>query len=166
MEKIKTDFSKIKGWGIDTDPKNEPTYPIKHYTGDDHKRINWERPALQPVSVEVLVSTERPNVSAVYGSPNPPSGLSGVLRRNAFKYSENRLKHWLRLLIADRIDIVEGIFSDIFHGRVPRLAKERGWGALWKYAPGILIRKIIVRLLILTAVVTLIVYEYFYKTRN
>ena len=36
-------YAHIKGWGIDADPENEPTYPMKNWTGDDHKRINWER---------------------------------------------------------------------------------------------------------------------------
>ncbi|HEY0058952.1 MAG TPA: hypothetical protein VGB56_07435, partial [Flavisolibacter sp.] len=60
-------YSHIKGWGIDADPRNEPTYPMKVYTGDDHKRLNWERPTLQPVTVEVLHSNERPNMTATFG---------------------------------------------------------------------------------------------------
>ncbi|MGB4399920.1 MAG: hypothetical protein WBJ10_11160 [Daejeonella sp.] len=50
---------------------------MKNYTGDDHNRINWERPEQQKESVEILHSNERPSVSAVFGTTSPPSGLSG-----------------------------------------------------------------------------------------
>jgi hypothetical protein len=131
----------IKGWGIDADPKNEPTYPMKHYTGDDHKRINWERPTLQQETVEVLHSNERPSLSAVFGTSVPPSGLSGTIRRLAFKYSESSYGHWLPLLLADRINIVEGIIDDFKKGEVPNIIKERGWTAEFKHNPKGLIKK-------------------------
>ena len=47
MEKISDKYRNIPGWGIDADPANEPTYPIKNYTGDDFERLNYERPPLQ-----------------------------------------------------------------------------------------------------------------------
>jgi hypothetical protein len=151
-------YRKIKGWNIDTNPDDEPTYPMKKYTGDDHKRIHWQRPSQQKQTVEILKSTERPALPAVYGTALPPSGLSGAIRRFAYKYSENRFRHWLPLLMADRIDVVEGIFSDLIHGRIPNLVGERGWGALWKYNRPLLMRKIAVRLLVAGAVAGAILY--------
>jgi hypothetical protein len=142
MESKEKDFSHIKGWGIDADPKNEPTYPIKKYTGDDHNRINWERPPLQPITVEVLKSNERPNVTAVFGTVAPPSGLSGAIRRYAFKYSESSYGHWLPLLLADRVNVVEGFIDDLKQGHVPNIFAEKGWGAEWKYNRKGLIRKV------------------------
>lgn len=126
-------FAHIKGWGIDADPKNEPTYPMKHYTGDDHKRSNWERPTLQNPDFEMLKSTERPTLSAVVGDAPAPSGVSGMIRRYAFHFSENRLRHWLLLIAADRVNVVEGIFSDLIHGKVPNIPKEKGIGADWEH---------------------------------
>jgi hypothetical protein len=140
MEKISNDskvneqdFTHIKGWGIDADPENEPTYPMKHYTGDDHKRLNWERPPLQPETVEILQSIERPSPSAVFGTSTPPSGLSGQIRRWAFQYSEDSYLHWLPLVLADKINVVEGIVDDIKKGHIPNIIEERGWKAEWKY---------------------------------
>src|SRR5690606_39028405 len=100
--------SHIKGWGVDADPENDPTYPMKLYTGDDHRRLDWERPPQQPETVEILHSNERPTVPAVFGTTLPPSGLSGAIRRQAFKYSESSFGHWLPLLLADRVHVVEG----------------------------------------------------------
>jgi hypothetical protein len=149
----------ISGWAIDADPLDEPNYPIKHYTGDDHLRKNWQRPALQThKDIEILMSTERPSLSAVFGSRQTPKGLSGALRRFAFRYSENMYRHWLSLLLADRIDVIESFFGDIFHGRIPRFFGERGWGALAKFSPWVLFRKIVVRLVILALIVLFVVY--------
>ncbi|WP_345955556.1 hypothetical protein [Mucilaginibacter sp. PAMB04168] len=142
MESTEKDFSHIKGWGVDADPKNEPTYPMKKYTGDDHKRINWVRPPLQPVTVEILHSNERPNVTAVFGTVAPPSGLSGAIRRYAFKYSESSYGHWLPLLLADRVNVVEGVIDDLKRGHVPNIFAEKGWGAEWKYNRKALIQKV------------------------
>ena len=126
---------------------------MKKYTGDDHKRINWERPTQQPVNVEVLHSNERPYVTAVFGTVAPPSGISGAMRRFAFKYSEGRWTHWLTLLAADRVNMVEGIVDDLKHGTIPNIFAEKGWKAEWKYNPKGLITKVVVAAVVTTAVV-------------
>lgn len=123
----------IPGWGIDADPQNNPTYPIKQWNGADYERLNYERPPQQPVTVEVLHSIERPGLSCVFGTSVPPRGLSGSIRRFAFKYSENTYMHWLPLVIADRVDVVEGIIDDIKGGHFPNIIKEKGLSTEWKY---------------------------------
>ena len=154
MENLNFDYKSIPGWNMDADPENEPTYPIKKWTGDDHKRSNWERPPQQPINVEVLHSNERPNVSAVFGTPLPPSGLSGVIRRKAFKFSESEYGHWLNLLFADRINVVEGIIDDIRHGHFPNIFAERGMKADWKYNRKEVIRNIVIATVVTTALIT------------
>lgn len=126
-------YDHIPGWGIDADPDDMPNYPYKKYTGDDHNRLNYERPPLQESDVEVLHSNERPSHSAVFGTVCPPSGLSGVLRRYAFTFSEGQWRHWLTLILADRVNVVEGIVDDIGHGHIPNIFAEKGWQAEWKY---------------------------------
>lgn len=133
MENSFVDYKNIPGWGMDADPENEPTYPMKNYTGDDHKRINYERPVQQPPSVEILQSNERPSMTAVFGTSVPPSGLSGAIRRYAFKHSEDRYRHWLPLILADRINVFEGIIDDLKRGYIPNIFAEMGWKAAWKY---------------------------------
>ena len=146
MENLSNNYTHIKGWGIDADPENEPTYPMKKYTGDDHKRINWERPPLQPVTVEVLHSNERPNITAVFGTSTPPSGLSGAIRRYAFQFSENQYMHWLPLLLADRVNVVEGIVDDLKRGHIPNIFAEKGMKAELKHNPKGLAKKVLVTL--------------------
>src|SRR3954464_5066556 len=74
----------IPGWGIDADPENDPTYPMKHWNGADYERFNYEKPPQQPQHIEVLHSIERPGITRVFGTSTPPKGLSGSLRRYAF----------------------------------------------------------------------------------
>jgi hypothetical protein len=133
MENRANEYAHIKGWGIDADVKNDPTYPMKHRTDEEQLGYSWERPPLQPVDVEILKSVERPNLTAVFGTSTPPKGLSGMIRRYAFKFSENDYNHWLPLLLADRINVVEGIVEDLSHGHIPNTFAEKGGKAVWKY---------------------------------
>jgi len=133
MEDISGKYTHIKGWGHDADPENDPTYPMKHYTGDDHNRLNYDPPPQQPVDIEVLKSIERPRVTSVFGTSSPPRGLSGMIRRFAFKYSESTYAHWVPLVLADRINVVEGYIDDLSRGIIPNPFAERGWQAEWKY---------------------------------
>ena len=89
--------------------------------------------SLQPEDVELLKSTERPQVSAVFGESAPPVGLSGVIRRFAFKYSESHYGHWLPLLLTGRVSVVEGVLDDLLHGHVPNIFAEKGHETEWKH---------------------------------
>lgn len=152
MENTERDYTHIKGWGIDADPKNDPTYPMKRRTDEEQLGYTWQRPSQQPIDIEVLHSNERPNVTAVFGTSSPPSGLSGMIRRYAFKYGESSYGHWLPLLLADRVNVVEGIIDDLKHGHVPNIFAERGMKAEWKYNKEGLLRKVAVGAFVLAAV--------------
>lgn len=153
MESNPNDYSHIIGWGVDADPTNEPTHPMKNYTGDDHRRLNYERPPLQPETVEVLKSNERPNLTAVFGTSSPPTGLSGAIRRWAFRSSESEYGHWLPLILADRVNVVEGVLDDLKSGHVPNIFAEKGWGAAWKYDRKGLIQTVVVSAVVTTALI-------------
>jgi hypothetical protein len=138
------DPSQVKGWGIDANPKNDPTYPMKNRNNGEHAGYSWDRPEQQPIEVEVLHSNERPNVSAAFGTSTPPSGLSGAIRRAAFQYSENSYGHWVPLMLADRVGVVEGVLDDLAHGHVPNVFGELGWKAEWKHNRKSLVTRILV----------------------
>jgi hypothetical protein len=153
MEKIHLDPSQIKGWGVDANPKNDPTYPMKKRNNGEHAGYSWERPPQQPINVEVLHSNERPNVSATFGTSTPPSGLSGMIRRVAFKYSESSYGHWLPLMLADRVGVVEGMLEDLTRGRVPNIFAERGWKAEWKHNRKSLVTRVLIGAVLASAAV-------------
>lgn len=151
------DRTDINGWGIDADRENDPTYPMKNRTDEEHEGYSWDRPAQQPIDIEVLHSNERPNVTAVFGTSTPPSGLSGMIRRYAFKYSESSYGHWLPLVLADRINMVEGIVDDLKHGHIPNIFKERGWTAEMKYNKKEFTQKLVVGAVLTSLAVTFLV---------
>ncbi len=156
METTRIDPKTVNGWGIDADPKNDPTYPMKKRTDEEQKGYSWERPFQQPITQEVLHSNERPNVSAVFGTSVPLSGLSGKIRRFAFRYSESSYGHWLPLLLADRVNAIEGIVDDLKHGHFPNFIAERGWQAEWKYNRKELVQKVIVGVAVTSAALWLL----------
>ena len=127
------DPSTIPGWGSDADPENDPTWPMRDRSQDDGSGMNWRRPPQQPETVEILRSIEYKHTPAVFGTAAPPSGVSGMVRRLAFKFSESRWTHWLLLMGADRINVVEGIVDDLARGKIPNLLAELGLQAEWKY---------------------------------
>ncbi|HYE31392.1 MAG TPA: hypothetical protein VEH27_08195 [Methylomirabilota bacterium] len=141
MELTATQAKNIPGWGVDANPENDPTYPMKRRNNGEHEGYSWERPTQQESQVEILHSNERPNLTAVYGTSTPPKGLSGAIRRMAFNHSESSYAHWLPLMLADRVNVVEGIVSDLARGHVPNIFEELGWRAEWKYnRKGLLMR--------------------------
>jgi hypothetical protein len=144
----------IQGWGADLDPAARPAVP-KERTPQRFVDAYWDDIEPQPSrGVKVFHSTERPGLTPVYGTAQPPSGVSGVIRHAAFHFSENDLRHWLMLMFADRVNMVEGIIEDLAHGHVPNIFAEMGGPAEWKYNRAGFVRKA----LIASAAVGLLVY--------
>jgi hypothetical protein len=102
------------------------------------------QPEQQVETVEVLVSNERPGITPVFSTKQPPSGLSGMIRRLAFKMTENDVRHWLLLLAADRVNMVEGIGQDLLHGKVPNVLAEMGIKAELQHNKAGLVKKVVV----------------------
>ena len=135
--------SHIPGWGADLEKSQRPAVPMERRP----PRLPGApipRPARQAPDPNVLHSTERPGLTPVFGTTAPLRGMSGGIRRWAFRYSENDLRHWLMLLVADRIDVVEGLFADIGKGHLPNLPAEMGWRAEVRHNPAGAARKVAV----------------------
>lgn len=120
------DTSTIPGWGVDADPDNDPTWPIRDQSRDHGLTREWDRPPVQQPDVEILQSIEHIRQPAVVGTSTPPAGVSGMVRRAAFRWSESNWLHWLLLLGADRINVVEGVVEDLAHARLPNIPAEMG----------------------------------------
>jgi hypothetical protein len=130
----------IEGWGADLDHKNRPGYPMER-TPPRFIHQHEGRLPEQPQTVEILVSTERPGITPIFGTAQPPKGLSGMIRRAAYRWSENDLRHWLLLLAADRVNVVEGIGEDLAKGKVPNVLAEMGIKAEWEHNRAGLVKK-------------------------
>jgi hypothetical protein len=99
--------ARIPGWGVDLDPKDRPSTPKLQYQ-DDLTGAHWEFPARQPEKWPRERSVEHAFLTPVFGTAQPPKGLSGAIRKLSYaRYSEGRAAHWLLLVLADRVDAVE-----------------------------------------------------------
>ncbi len=148
-------FAHIKGWGADLDPADRPAYP-KERMPARLPGLHWDTPEQQPATVKILSSTERDGqLTPVFGTTVPPSGLSGAMRGAAFRFSENDLRHWLILLAADRTNVVEGLVDDLLHGHVPNVLGEMGLRAAWKHDRAGVVRKAAIGAAVVGALVVL-----------
>ncbi|MES2978245.1 MAG: hypothetical protein V4731_07470 [Pseudomonadota bacterium] len=118
-------FEHIQGWGSDLAHENRPAYPKERHP-PRLENVHWDHPEQQVQTIEVFHSTERPGLTPVFGTSAPPSGISGSIRRAAYKFSENDVRHWLMLLFADRVNMFEGIADDLAHGHIPNFFAEMG----------------------------------------
>ncbi len=118
--------AKIPGWGVDLDPGMRPAAKKEVYdpasTG-----AHWEVPEQQIATFPRERSTEHREITPVFGTACPPKGLSGIIRRAAYRHwSEGQTMHWLALMFADRIDVLESLVVDLFRGKPDNFLAE--WG--------------------------------------
>jgi hypothetical protein len=69
---------------------------------------------------EVLHRESIDEPTPVFGTGQPPHGASGYLRRAAYEVPEHYARHWMLLLVADRLEIVEDRLGDVLAGPLER----------------------------------------------
>jgi len=101
--------ARIPGWGVDLDPRDRPSVP-REIPAADPGAERLETPERQPELRPRERSIEHGMLPPVFGTAQPTRGLAGVVRRYSYaRYSEGRLAHWLLLVLADRVDVVENV---------------------------------------------------------
>jgi len=91
---------------------------------------HWHTPERQPDPGNILKRKGLEQLTPVFGTTNPPRGLSGLLRRAAYKIPEHATSHWFVLLLADRIDAIEHNPGRALTLAVPLVAVGIGLGYL------------------------------------
>jgi hypothetical protein len=76
-----------------------PQQPLTPTTPDQVERMRPRRGLTR--------RSELRQMTPVFGTAQPLHGVSGVLRRIAYSIHETRAKHWMMLLMADRVDRLE-----------------------------------------------------------
>ena len=133
-ETVPRDYHSIKGWGVDLDPRNRPMFPMELPSNVNNVRgevRHWQVP-----DMKVFTSVEHPNLTPTFGTSCPPHGLSGLMREYAYKFGEGANRHWMTLVFADRVDIIEHLIGDLFRGKGDNIPREKGWSANAKYGVG------------------------------
>ena len=113
----------IPGWGVDLDPADRPSFP-KEALQDTG--AHWDFPERQQPHGAREKSTEHKFLTPVFGTAQPLRGLSGVIRRYAYTFSEGRTAHWLLLIAGDRVDVLESRFTALLQGRPDNPVTETG----------------------------------------
>lgn len=104
--------ARIPGWGADLDPADRPSDPMEQLGVRDVDGVDphWTFPDRQPEHRPRERSIEHGMLTPVFGTAQPLGGLSGTVRRLAYRrFSEGRAAHWLLLVVADRVDVVEHV---------------------------------------------------------
>jgi hypothetical protein len=121
---------RIPGWGADLDKEDRPSVPKLKFLDTG---AWWDFPERQPEKWPRERSIEHRFLTPVFGTAQPPSGVSGVMRRFAYKFSEGRAAHWLILLYADRVDAVEHHIRSMASLRPDNPITETGIKAEWTH---------------------------------
>lgn len=124
--------STIKGWGVDLDPAVRPAVPKERFNYPEGTGAHWFSPEQQIPTYEREMTTEHRALPPVFGTACPPKGLSGIIRRAAYKnWSEGQTAHWLTLMFADRVDVLESMVVALFRGKPDNFVAE--WGVLTEF---------------------------------
>jgi hypothetical protein len=127
---VPANYRDVRGWGVDLE--HRPMFP-KELPSDVTTARGEVRDWQVPVT-KVYMSVEHPNLTPVFGTSCPPKGLSGLLREYAYQFGEGANRHWMTLILADRVDMIESMVADLFRGRGDNYIREKAWSAKWKYA--------------------------------
>jgi hypothetical protein len=91
-------------WGVDLDPARRPGVPMMRH--DPQPWPNTRFPPEQQPGEPASPMHGRPNkpMPAVFGTAVPLKGLSGVIRRLAYRYPDHKPRYWLLKMLGDRVD--------------------------------------------------------------
>jgi hypothetical protein len=95
-------IEQIDGRGADADPSNRPGIPME----TEPAPLAGSQMPIEPQQSDyaVLMHGGKHKLPPVFGTAAPLKGLSGVIRRVAYKYPDHWARHWMMLLMADRVD--------------------------------------------------------------
>jgi hypothetical protein len=79
------------------------------------------------------MSNEHPGLTPVFGDTVPSKGMARLIRDYAYQYGEATSRHWMLLMMANRVDVLETMIADALRGRPDHYIKEKGWSAKMKY---------------------------------
>lgn len=115
----------IPGWGVDLEHRHRPAVPKENFR-HDLSGAHWDFPERQEEQWPRERSTEHKFLTPVFGTSCPPRGISGLMRKAAYRLSEGRVSHWLMLAAADRVDVIENRVLGVLSGRPDNLITETG----------------------------------------
>lgn len=128
MDRQTLHHAAIPGWGADRRKDERPGVPRE---AEPTHAIGGAPPDLSQHQTNERASLVGPllAITPIYSSAVPPRGLSGAMRRLAYRHPDYLTRRWMLLLLADRIDVLEHNLPRTL-GRMAALAA-LGVGILW-----------------------------------
>lgn len=93
--------------GADLPMRERPGVPMETQPRPLSSAVRGRPPEQQTPVRGVTHRRELAGPTKVFSSAGRPRLLSGVVRRLAYRVSETKARHWLALMLADRIDVLE-----------------------------------------------------------
>jgi hypothetical protein len=96
--------AEVTGWGADRETKDRPGVPRE---ATPEPIVGATR--LVPQQTDEPKPFVGPNrfLTPVYSTALPARGLSGLMRKAAYKIPDYKPQRWMLLLAADRVDVIE-----------------------------------------------------------
>jgi hypothetical protein len=96
--------AKPYGWGADGPMNKRPGVPMERIPPSPvpgaHGRIERQSPTTQKRK-----KLETPKLTPVFGTVQPPSGVSGLIRLFAYRIPQHKARRWMLLIAADKVDV-------------------------------------------------------------
>lgn len=120
----------IPGAAADLEPSSRPGVPMETQA----QPLAGARAPITPQhsDVPVFKHSGRKQMPPVYGTAQPPKGLSGLLRKTAYSYPDHQVRHWMVLLLADRVDVWEHRLRRSLPWGLPTVAARLVDGVIWR----------------------------------
>jgi len=122
---LPADPRSIHGWGLDLDKAKRGVFPRE--LRSDVRTLRGDVKHWQTATTVVDISNELPGLSPVFGDTLPARGLAGALRHWAYEYGEGTSRHWMTLMLADRVERVGRSLADVLRGRPDNIFAEKAW---------------------------------------
>jgi hypothetical protein len=110
------------GAGVDAEKQHRPGVPMELRPPRRVGHAHWTTPERQTDPGNVLKRSDLDELTPVFGTAAPPRGISGLMRRAAYRIPEHHTSHWFVLLLADRIDAIEHRARRILPFALPLIA--------------------------------------------
>ncbi len=97
----------IPGYGVDADPSKRPGVPMYQRPPRAAPFAEYPPPRQQSEVKQFMHGRPHKDYPPVWGTAQPPKGIAGAMRKLAYSWPDHQPKHWVLLLAADRVDVLE-----------------------------------------------------------
>jgi len=102
-------LEKLPG-AVDSRPEDRPGVP-RESAPHPLQGAHWTQPSNQPVLATMPIRADLDHPTPVFSTALPLHGLSGKIRAKAYNIPDVLVRHWLLLLLADRIETIGTLFK-------------------------------------------------------